>query len=515
MRRLTLWFYLGLICALVTAAVPGLAAAPALSASRDKFPEPEPPSIRLDLPEAPRLAATFRRLAATTEWTFHKTADGRHPDGNEQQMVWLMNRARANPTREGEWLAALDDPDVAGARTYFGVDLGVLRSEFAALGVKPPAAFDARLYAAAKAHSDYLIASDSQSHTGQFTRIADAGFQYSAAAGIVFSYAEHALHAHAAFNIDWGCGAICDGTGMQPGRGHRKAVMSVDAGYANVGIAVVGEANPATGVGPQVITGNLCTANTGAADHHNRFLVGTVWTDANANGQYDPGEGLGGVRVEPDQGPYYAVTADGGGYALPVTAAGIYLVRFSGAVITTPVTLSAAVGAGSVLLDFEHVDGPTPAPEVSTGPATAVTAATAVLNGSVDPKGVSAAFHFEYGPTTAYGATTASRTVSAESSVSETVGDLLPGTIYHYRLVASSSAGTSHGPDRTFSTATAGSGSGGSSGGGGGGGGGGCFIRAASGEVAPLSAAEPARHGWLLPVLLLAAALTRTMRARG
>ncbi len=39
-----------------------------------------------------------------TEWTLHKTADGAHPDGNEQKMIWLMNRARSLPSSEGSFL---------------------------------------------------------------------------------------------------------------------------------------------------------------------------------------------------------------------------------------------------------------------------------------------------------------------------------------------------------------------------------------------------------------------------
>ena len=61
-------------------------------------------------------------------------------------MLWLMNRARANPTQEGVWLATMTDPDVASARSYFGVNLTVLQSAFATIAAKPPAAFDVRLY---------------------------------------------------------------------------------------------------------------------------------------------------------------------------------------------------------------------------------------------------------------------------------------------------------------------------------------------------------------------------------
>ena len=45
-----------------------------------------------------------------------------------------------DPTAEGIWLANISDPNVAYARTYFGVDLAVLQSAFASLDAKPPAA---------------------------------------------------------------------------------------------------------------------------------------------------------------------------------------------------------------------------------------------------------------------------------------------------------------------------------------------------------------------------------------
>ena len=57
-----------------------------------------------------------------------------------------MNRARQDPTAEGVFLASVDDADVQSAIGWFGVNLGVLMQEFAAIAAKPPAAFDARLY---------------------------------------------------------------------------------------------------------------------------------------------------------------------------------------------------------------------------------------------------------------------------------------------------------------------------------------------------------------------------------
>ncbi len=95
-------------------------------------------------------------------------------------------------------------------------------------------------------------------------------------------------------------------------------------------------------------------------------------------------------------------------------------------------------------------------PAVTTGGSSAITTSAATLAGSVDPFSSSTSHAFEYGRTTAYGSATASRIVPpgpAATPVSVAVGGLQSGTLYHYRLVASSAAGTSVGADRTFTTA--------------------------------------------------------------
>ncbi len=298
--------------------------------------------------------------AAATEWTYHKSGDGTHPNGQEQQMMWLMNRARANPPQEGIWLATSDDPNIASGRNYFNVDINVLQNEFAEYAANPPAAFDIRLYNAAKAHSDDLIARDAQDHNGQFAKVGTAGFSVSSYRGNVFAYAKNGLNAHAAFNIDWGSGTD---DGMQTSRGHRKAIMALDGDYTNVGLAAVPESNAGTQVGPVVVTGNYAKAGNGT-DHYNTFIVGTVWEDSNSNGLYDPGEGIGGVTVTPDQGNFYAVTGDSGGYAMPITSAGTYQVTFSGPVAAVE---SVTVGTDSLLLDFLVGDVP-PTPTLTPSP---------------------------------------------------------------------------------------------------------------------------------------------------
>ncbi|WP_372683427.1 hypothetical protein, partial [Desulfosarcina sp.] len=61
------------------------------------MPEPDPPAVHQPPVELPIFRALAEPASSDTEWTFHKTADNQHPDGIEQQMTWLMNRARTDP----------------------------------------------------------------------------------------------------------------------------------------------------------------------------------------------------------------------------------------------------------------------------------------------------------------------------------------------------------------------------------------------------------------------------------
>src|SRR5205807_2449852 len=94
---------------------------------------------------------------------------------------------------------------------------------------------------------------------------------------------------------------------------------------------------------------------------------------------------------------------------------------------------------------------------VTTNPATNVLNSSATLNGTVDPHGLSTSVQFQYGTTTSYGSTTASQTKTGNTyqSVSANITGLNASTTYHFRIVATNSAGTTHGGDRTFTTAAA------------------------------------------------------------
>ena len=95
------------------------------------------------------------------------------------------------------------------------------------------------------------------------------------------------------------------------------------------------------------------------------------------------------------------------------------------------------------------------APGVRTDSATKVTQSSATLRGAVNPRDVQTSYRFEYGPTKAYGAATtpadAGKGTTAKA-VSAAVAGLAPATTYHFRIVATSGAGTSRSADRTFTT---------------------------------------------------------------
>jgi hypothetical protein len=104
--------------------------------------------------------------------------------------------------------------------------------------------------------------------------------------------------------------------------------------------------------------------------------------------------------------------------------------------------------------------GPPTAPIVHSESTAEVGTSEAKLGGLVGAGGIQTAYRFEYGTSTAYGRSTpfpegsvgeglASHTVWAAAS------GLVPGTTYHYRVVATNELGTAVGPDQTFTTQTA------------------------------------------------------------
>lgn len=174
----------------------------------------------------------------------------------------------------------------------------------------------------------------------------------------VFWRAQDPVHGHAALNVDWGSGTS---DGMQTGRGHRAAIMGNPI-RQNFGLAIVEDNDPQTQAGPLVTSIAYAAAQSIYPDHFNKFIVGTVWEDANDNGLYDGGEGISGVTVMPDTGTYFAVTGVAGGYTIPVSVDDDYVLTFSGGELAEPETRLVTVAGESVLVIWNPEDSYVAAP---------------------------------------------------------------------------------------------------------------------------------------------------------
>lgn len=242
------------------------------------------------------------------------------PTAPEQLFLELLNSARANPAAYG---------------ASIGVDLS---------GVAPsqPLAFDPRLIDAARGHS---IDMSVQNYFGHDTplgvtpgqRITAAGYSWqswgeSIAAGPSDSDPASALSA-----------LIIDK--RTPDLGHRRQLLAIDATFQTlnaVGIGVV-----LNGSGQYL---NYYTIDTASAPASLPYITGVVMNDANQNGNYDLGEGLGNVTITV-AGVGSITTWDTGGYSFQV-APGTYTVTASGGALAAPITRVITVGTQNFALNF-------------------------------------------------------------------------------------------------------------------------------------------------------------------
>jgi hypothetical protein len=94
-------------------------------------------------------------------------------------------------------------------------------------------------------------------------------------------------------------------------------------------------------------------------------------------------------------------------------------------------------------------------PTATTGNATEVSPTAATVHGSLNPNGLVTTWYFQFGKTKKYGARTPAQDAGSGTKavqVSSTLTNLAANTTYHYRLVATNSAGSKQGADRTFKT---------------------------------------------------------------
>jgi hypothetical protein len=286
------------------------------------------------------------------------------PTDEEQLFVEYINRARANPGAEAERLKASDDPVVLQNYQFFGVDVDAMRAAVSALDPAPPLSLNAELLTAARLHSQDMLRYQYQGHyetnndriLSPGDRIKAQGYDWSRLGENVFAHAKSVFHGHAALEVDWGPGP----GGMQNPPGHRENIH--DPAYREVGIGLAyGSTGP---VGPMLVTQDFASAL-----EETPFITGVAYYDLNSNKFYDPGEGLGGVSVTVSGSSHHALTANSGGYSVPIPGSGDYTVTFSALGLTPEQVTVNITGARNAKVDFV----PLYSPPVISGPDVALT----------------------------------------------------------------------------------------------------------------------------------------------
>jgi ligand-binding sensor domain-containing protein len=95
-------------------------------------------------------------------------------------------------------------------------------------------------------------------------------------------------------------------------------------------------------------------------------------------------------------------------------------------------------------------------PGAATDAVTNLSSNSARLNGRVNPNNLSTTAKFQYGPTASYESVAAATqnpgSGTSEVAVSANISGLSPGIVYHFRVVATNTLGTTNGADQTFTT---------------------------------------------------------------
>lgn len=269
------------------------------------------------------------------------------PTAEEQYMLELVNRGRANPAAEGARVIDTDDASVQQSYQIWQINKSATKQAFTTYPQRPPLAFNAKLIQAARGHTADMIQWNYQGHTSHNgdelgTRFSKAGYASQGQYGEnVSAYSASIWFGHCGLMVDWG-------TQNQIDLGHRRNLLNFDgAVYTEIGIGITNSGgNPPSSVGPWVITQDFGITSP-------RYILGVVYADANSNGFYDIGEGLAGVKVSPPDGVYYATTSTSGGYALPYTGgSGTFAVTASGGPLASPMVKTITFGTDNIKVDF-------------------------------------------------------------------------------------------------------------------------------------------------------------------
>ena len=231
-----------------------------------------------------------------------------------------------------------------------------------------------------------------------------------------------------------------------------------------------GSSTPPTNVGDYTVVAtvnnpNFTGSNTATMNISQTLPVPTTVSatgigavGATLNGNVNPKSAAASVYFQ-----YGPSTAYGSTTSPQSIASGTSVVNFSAALTSLmPATvyhyraIAVLASDSSAIVFGADKTFTTPAePLVIATPQASLSASGAEMNFTINPNGIATTVYFQYGTTTAYGSTTALQSLGSGKvavNVFTLFSNLLPDTLYHYRLVITGSSGTFYGPDMTLTT---------------------------------------------------------------
>jgi len=259
----------------------------------------------------------------------------------EQLLLELINRARLDP---------------AGEAARYGIDLNQgLAAGTITAAPKQVLAFNPLLNEAADQHSQWMLDTDTFSHTGAGgstpgDRMTAAGYAFTGS----WTWGENIAWSGSTGGIN-GDAAVADhhkNLFLSPG--HRTNILGTS--FREVGLGSLTGSFTSGGTTYNA----LMTTEDFAKSGSKVFVTGVTYTDTDNNDFYSIGEGAGGRSVQLFQsGVAAAATQSGtaGGYALGSTLTGAVEIQFSGGGLAATMGVAVTLGTSNIKVDL--VDGNT------------------------------------------------------------------------------------------------------------------------------------------------------------
>ena len=247
---------------------------------------------------------------------------------------------------------------------------------------------------------------------------------------------------------DNGMGLNWDTTLAPAGSPGDSATFSMISNFSPTGVTSF----PIAATGGSTFSGKTGTA-----------VGGTVATFSSSDSSDVPGNFTATINWGDGASTAGAIAGSGGSF----TVTGTHAYSSSGSFpITVTITRTSNTQNTGTATDIASITAP-PSPVV-TGSPSVNGDSKAAFSGSVNPSGLPTTAHFEYGLDSRYTNSGTSGQVYDQSTPNQSVGSdfsshavtasasgLVPNALYHVRLVATNGAGTTNGPDMTFTTSKA------------------------------------------------------------